>query len=456
MPLSLPSRPILAAALLVLTTAAAPREADHGNAAGQSLHAAPAGGPERQQRPRHDRAAGIEVPVCESAPEGIRLPAGFCAILAVDSIGRARHITVAPNGDVFVALNNARSVRGGILAMRDTTGDGRMDVFERFGGNGGTGILLHGEHLWFATNDAVLRYPLPAGSLRPSGPADTIVMDLPSDRSHAAKSIAIGSDGSLFVNIGSPTNVCQPRGQRGVGAPDPCPELELRAGIWRFDSSRLRQTQSDGVRWATGIRNAVGLAIHPSTGVLYATQHGRDNLHAFFPEMYTAEESAESPSEELQRVDRGDDFGWPYCYHDNAVGRKLLAPEYGGDSQTQGHCAQVEEPVVAFPGHWGPNALVFYTGTQFPERYRGGVFIAFHGSWNRAPQPQAGYNVAFVPFENAAATGRYEVFADGFAGEQVSPNTARYRPTGLAVAPDGSLYIVDGQKGRIWRVVYGA
>ena len=391
---------------------------------------------------------------CEPRPEGITLPAGFCAITAVDSVGRARHITVAPNGDLFVAINNARGSRGGVLAMRDTNGDGRMDVSERFGENGGTGILLDGAHLYFATNDAVLRYPLPAGSLRPSGGPDTIVMDLPSNLSHAAKSIAIGSDGALYVNIGSPSNVCQPRGQRGPGAPDPCPELETRAGIWRFDANRLRQRQSDGERWATGVRNAVGLAIQPSTGALYATQHGRDNLHQFFPEMYTQTEGAESPSKELQRVDRGDDFGWPYCYHDNAVGRKLLAPEYGGDSQSQGRCAQAEEPAAYFPGHWAPNALAFYTGTQFPERYRGGAFIAFHGSWNRAPEPQAGYKVVFVPFANDAVAGRWEVFADGFAGEQVAPNSARYRPTGLAVAPDGSLYIVDGQKGRIWKVRY--
>jgi glucose/arabinose dehydrogenase len=393
-------------------------------------------------------------PTCEAAPDGIALPEGFCAVTSVDTLGRARHIAVAPNGDLFVAIQNTRAQRGGIVAMRDTDGDGRVDVTERFGEDGGTGLLLRGDHLYFATNDAVLRYPLPAGSLRPAGGADTIVMGLPSDRSHAAKSIAIGGDGALFVNIGSPTNVCQPRGQTGPGAPDPCPELELRAGIWRFDANRLRQTQADGERWATGVRNAVAMTMQPSTGALYAMQHGRDNLHAFFPEMYTEEESAESPSEEMLRVDRGDDFGWPYCYHDNAVGRKLLAPEYGGDSRSEGRCAQAEEPVVAFPGHWAPNALVFYTGTRFPPRYRGGAFIAFHGSWNRAPRPQAGYNVAFAPFAGANPTGGYEVFADGFAGENVAPNSARYRPTGLAVAPDGSLYIVDGQRGRIWKVMY--
>ena len=388
---------------------------------------------------------------CERAPDGITLPTGFCAITVAESLGRARHIAVAPNGDLFVAMNNARNVRGGVAALRDTDGDGRVDVIERFGSNGGTGIALHGEWLYFATNDAVLRYRLQPNGLRPIGEPDTMVMQLPADRGHPAKSIAIGRDGALYVNIGSPSNMCSVRDQP---QPDPCPELEQRAGIWRFDANRLRQTQADGRRHATGIRNAVGLTINPSTGTLFAVQHGRDNLHQFFPQLYTEEESAQSPSEELQAVHGGDDFGWPYCYHDNAQGKKLLTPEYGGDKRTEGRCAQVEEPVAYFPGHWAPNSLVFYTGTQFPQRYRGGVFVAFHGSWNRAPQPQAGYNVAFVPMQGDQATGPYEVFADGFAGANVSPNGARYRPTAVGIARDGGLYIVDGQIGRIWKVMH--
>ena len=388
---------------------------------------------------------------CETSPEGITLPQGFCAITVAESLGRARHIAVAPNGDLFVAMNNARGARGGVVALRDTDRDGRADLTERFGINGGTGILLHGTWLYFATNDAVLRYPMRPGSLTPSGEPDTVVMGLPSDRGHPAKSIAIGRDGALHVNIGSPSNMCSVREQP---QPDPCPELENRAGIWRFDANRLRQTQADGRRFAAGIRNAVGVTINPATGTLFAVQHGRDNLHQFFPQLYSEQESAESPSEELQAVQEGDDFGWPYCYHENAQGKKLLTPEYGGDKHSEGRCAQVEEPVAYFPGHWAPNSVVFYNATQFPARYRGGAFIAFHGSWNRAPRPQAGYNVVFVPMRGDSATGPFEVFADGFAGENVSPNGARYRPTGVGIATDGGLYIVDGQKGRIWKVMY--
>jgi glucose/arabinose dehydrogenase len=133
-----------------------------------------------------------------------------------------------------------------------------------------------------------------------------------------------------------------------------------------------------------------------------------------------------------------------------------LNPEYGGDGQKVGRCDQYALPLVAFPGHWAPNDLLFYTGTQFPAQYRGGAFIAFHGSWNRAPLPQKGYNVTFVPFSGDKVSGKYEVFADGFAGKMplAQPNDAVARPEGLAVGPDGSLYVTEGQKGRIWRVMY--
>ncbi|HLR31743.1 MAG TPA: hypothetical protein VK074_04600, partial [Fodinibius sp.] len=128
----------------------------------------------------------------------------------------------------------------------------------------------------------------------------------------------------------------------------------------------------------------------------------------------------------------------------------------GGDGQEVGRCAEYLDPVAAFPGHWAPNGLLFYKGEHFPERYRGGAFVAFHGSWNRAPLPQQGYKVSFVPFEDGNTAGDYETFADGFAGVEPIPNrgAAEYRPMGLAMGPDGALFISDSQEGRIWRVVY--
>jgi glucose/arabinose dehydrogenase len=189
---------------------------------------------------------------------------------------------------------------------------------------------------------------------------------------------------------------------------------------------------------------------------LYVVQHGRDQLHSLWPDLFTEEQNAELPAEEFLLVEKGDDFGWPYGYYDPIQGKRVLAPEYGGDGVKVGPCEQFEDPILAFPAHWAPNDLMFYEGTQFPEKYRGGAFIAFHGSWNRAPLPQKGFKVVFVPFEGKLPQGKWDIFADGFAGTQVvrSVRDARYRPMGLAEGPDGSLYIADSKVGRIWRILY--
>ena len=394
---------------------------------------------------------------CDPQNGGITLPDGFCAAVFADDLGHPRHLAVAPNGDVFVALTRSRrdDAPVGVLALRDTNGDGRADTRKHFGDAGGTGIALYRGHLYFGPDDGVIRYPLPEGELEPAGPAEAIVSGLPDTGNHRAKSIAITADGSLFVNIGSPSNACQQAartaGSLGI---DPCPQLEKRAGIWLFDADRKGQGQEDGVRFATGLRNTVALALNPLDGALYGIVHGRDQLGQLWPEIYTLKQNAELPSEKLVRIERGDDFGWPYCYHDPRLDRLVLAPEYGGDGVRAGRCAEKAEPIAAFPAHWAPNALLFYTGAQFPERYRGGAFIAFHGSWNRAPEPQGGYNVVFVPFADGEPVGDYEIFADGFAGGDVSPGGAAHRPAGLAQGPDGSLYVSDDKGGRIWRVVY--
>jgi len=395
----------------------------------------------------------VSSPACDSDNGGLTLPPGFCALVVADQVGSPRHLAVAPNGDLFVALENRRGGPGGVLALRDTTGDGRGDVEAHFGAAGGTGIALASGVLYFATRSTVLRYPMRAGRLTPLGEPQVIARELPSDGNHTAKNLALSADGkTLFVNLGSATNSCQVA-DRTLESPgrDPCPELAYRSGIWRFDAGRPNQTETSGARYATGIRNAVGLALAPD-GQLWATQHGRDQLGQNWPKLYSLEQSAEKPSEELFPVHDGDDFGWPYCYHDIELGHLVLAPEYGGDGRSVGPCAQKKEPAVAFPAHWAPDGLVFYAGSQFPERYRGGAFVTFHGSWNRAPLPQAGYRVVFVPFENGKPRGPYETFAEGFW--HAEQNVTQHRPVGVAQGPDGSLYITDDAAGRIWRVMY--
>jgi glucose/arabinose dehydrogenase len=265
----------------------------------------------------------------------------------------------------------------------------------------------------------------------------------------------IAQDGALYANMGSRTNACQKR-NRTQGSPgiDPCTETETRAGIWRFDANRTGQKFGPEQRYATGIRNAVGLAFG-ADGALYATQHGRDQLAENWPEKFTPAQSQENPAEVLLRVTDSANFGWPYCWFDKGQNKYMLAPEYGGDGKEAGRCANVPMPVAAFPAHWAPNDVAIYTGTQFPQKYRNGAFVAFHGSWNRAPGPQGGYQVVFQALNGAQANGQFEPFAGGFGGANPQPTSAPYRPSGLALGPDGALYVSDDVKGRIWRVTYG-
>ncbi|MBA3405251.1 MAG: PQQ-dependent sugar dehydrogenase, partial [Gemmatimonadaceae bacterium] len=283
--------------------------------------------------------------------------------------------------------------------------------------------------------------------MAPRTQPDTIVYGLPKS-GHAARSIVFDRDGRLLLNIGAPTNSCQTQ-DKVVGAKgrDPCPELGDFAGIWRFDARRLRQRQTDGTRVVHGVRHMVALAVHSASGATYGVQHGRDDLHENFPALYDREAGEQSAMEEFFRLEPGRDYGWPYCYFDARRQQKVLAPEYGGDGTKVGRCASAEAPLFTFPAHWAPNGLMFYAGSMFPPRYRGGAFVAFHGAWYRRP-PHNGFNVVFLPFDGMTAFRTCEIFADGFAGATRHPGRAAHRPVGLAEAPDGALFITDDKGGR--------
>jgi glucose/arabinose dehydrogenase len=189
---------------------------------------------------------------------------------------------------------------------------------------------------------------------------------------------------------------------------------------------------------------------------VYIVMNNRDSLDQLWPGQFTAQENAERPAEPMYRAVQGSNFGWPFCFYDYGKKTFLMNPEYGGDGKSVGRCTEFTPPVAAFPAHWAPVDIMFYDGKQFPAHYQGGAFIAFHGSWNRAPMPMDGYNVTFQPFSGGKPSGKFEVFADGFAGKTplMAPNEAKARADGVAQGPDGSLYIADSQKGRIWRVLY--
>ena len=390
----------------------------------------------------------------------ITLPQGFCATVFSDSSGGPRHVVVAANGDVFTQLITTKKGSpsgrgsGGILALRDTNRDGVADTTAAFGRVGGTGIALFDGYLYADETTRIVRYALPAGALLPTGEPEVIVTNIP-DEGHEARNFAIGADGSLYLNVGSLTNSCQVK-DRGNESPghNPCTELETRAGIWKFDARATGQRFTPQARFATGIRNAMGIAFGADNR-LYATQHGRDQFFQNWGKQFDAKYSAENPAEELQQVNQGDDFGWPYCYWSVQANKRVTAPEYGGDGTKADRCGSAKAPVATYGGHWAPMSLLFYRGSQFPARYRDGAFIAFHGSWNRAPETQEGYRVVFQPLASGASSGTSETFADGFAGANRTPAGATHRPMGLAEGPDGALFITDDKGGRIWRVTYG-
>jgi glucose/arabinose dehydrogenase/cytochrome c553 len=407
---------------------------------------------------------GAQQPAPDPDDGAISLPPGFRALVVADNLvvnrkvgntsERLRGIAVAPNGDIY-----AKTRLGPILALRDTNGDGRADDVKEFGpGDGGTHIAFHDGWLYHSSRTAVYRYKYTPGELVPSSPLQTVVTRLPAEKDHDAKAFAFDDRGRMLVEIGSPYNVySKPDRQFGAKGMDATEFLKTYGGFWRFDPNKLNQTQADGARFSTGHRHALALAWHPVSKSFFMVQMGRDNLNVVDPAHYDALDNAERVSEVMHLVRDGADFGWPYTYWDPFKKAHMTAPEFGGDNNKRADPDPYDKPVVAFPAHWAPIQMTIYTGTQFPQKYRGGAFVAFHGSWNRAPRPQAGYNVAFVPFDDKGMpVGTYETFASGFPGkaEFVNPSEARFRPAGVAVGPDGSLYISETEKGRIWRVIY--
>jgi glucose/arabinose dehydrogenase len=387
----------------------------------------------------------------------ITLPQGFKSVVVTSGLGKARHLTVAANGDVFVKLEKLKDGKG-IIRLHDTNGDGKADEISGFGNYVGTGIVFKNGYLYASNDNDVFRYKIN----EKDGKVDTaseqkIITGLVAKNQHNTKSLTLDNAGNIYVNIGAPSNCCQVQ-DRAKGSPgqDPCPILEKAGGIWQFKADKTNQSYAEGTRYATGLRNVMGLDWNTEVNELYAMQHGRDQLFQNFPELFTQKEGAENPAEELFRLQKGADCGWPYCYYDNDKQQKLLCPEYGGDRTKVDRCADKTKSIVQFPGHLAPNALLFYTGNQFPAKYKNGAFIAFHGSWNRAPEPQAGFFVVFVPFKDGMPSGKWEVFADGFSGFTPGGVTgkAKYRPCGLAQGPDGSLFISDDSNGTIWKVNY--
>jgi len=386
---------------------------------------------------------------------GLKLPEGFGAIKVAELGARARHLVVTPQGDIYVKLARPKDEKGILVLHPDN--EGKAQVTGGFGNYGGTGIYMKNGYLYASSNQEVFRYKLNDKNevINPAQP-EKIITGLKMGRQHETKSLVLDNDGNIYVNIGAYSNSCQEqdRALHSVGMPG-CPILDSAGGIWQFKADKLNQSYAEGVRYATGLRNVVGLDWNQQNNQLFVMQHGRDNLASSWPELYNNKESAELPAECLYALKKGDNAGWPYMYYDQIQHKKIVAPEYGGDKKKEAD-AKFIEPAMAYPGHMAPNGLLFYTGSMFPEKYKNGAFIAFHGSWNRAPEPQKGYFVVFQPFKDGKPSGDWEIFADNFSGspEKAASGRADYRPCGLAQGADGSLYVTDDSKGAVYRILY--
>ncbi len=350
--------------------------------------------------------------MAESEVRGrIRLPEGFVVNTWASGIENARLMRFTETGDLLVSSPRRGTI---YLLGRDQNDDGAADGRRVLldGLSRPHGVALHDGWLYVGETDAVLRVRFDAPSGTVSGKPERIVRGLPAGGNHWTRTVGIGPDAKLYVSVGSSCNVCIEDDKR-------------RAAIVRYDLDGRNETL-----YASGLRNAVGFDWRPGTGDLYATDNGRDFL------------GDDAPPCELDQVVEGGFYGWPF-----ANGNRVPDPDLG-----EGHAAEIAKstpPVHAFGAHTAPLGMTFYTGEQFPERYRGAVFVAQHGSWNRARK--SGYEVVTVFLAPDGST-REEPFMTGFEVDE----RVYGRPVDAAVGPDGGLYVSDDFTGSIYRVVHGA
>ncbi len=396
-------------------------------------------------------------PALAAEPDNLVLPTGFHATVVADNLGPIRHMALRGN-DIYVSTRhgqNAPSV--GIVAIRMGADHKAAETKSIAGIDQGTGIRIYKGYLYAASGTSVSRIRLDE-NLVPTAAPEVIVEGLTATN----HPIAFDGRGSMYVGIdgGGGTNNCpDPNGpkEKPKGLM-PCPLLETRGGVWRFSDSKPNQKLADGTRFATGVRNMSAMDWRNNDS-LYGAWHGRDGTSKGWPELVTPTDDDNIP-DEMFRITRNTDMGWPYTYWDAARKIRLGAPEYNGDGKTAITDGKYAEPVATFsPLRPAVLDLAFYNGSKFPRQYRGGAFLAMHGGSDPVVLPGGhnGYNVMFVPFSGNHA-GTPVAFADGFAGEGPAAKnikTAAYRPVGVATGPDGALYVADSNKGRIWRIAYG-
>jgi glucose/arabinose dehydrogenase len=410
------------------------------------------------------------LPTFAAESDGLILPPGFHASLVTEGLGpMVRHLAFRDMNHLYVSTERQTkdAANAGIIALH-LDASHKADRIEHFSAiDNGTGIAFDRRALYAASASGIYRFTFSGDELVPSSPPETIIRGVPS-----RTPLVFDGKGGLFLAVNSGSNFCVPANStEGIGpvsrlpkdykpvGPKPCPSLAMRGGVWRFDANRADQEfLTDGEHFATGIRDINALAWSRAGNAIYGVMYGRDGTNKFWPQLVSTADDA-NVSDEMFRISKGTDMGWPYTYYDTARHVRLAAPEYGGDGRTPVTEGRYATPAVAFPAHVAPQDIVFYNGGQFPAAYRGGAFIAFHGAGGDLPQGHDnGYDVVFVPFDRRGKVGVPQVFCDGFAGPANTDRNgsrATYRPMGLAVGPDGALYVAESQKGRIWRISYG-
>ena len=347
------------------------------------------------------------LPSAAAELSAITLPSGFRIAVYAGDVPGARQMAVGPAGVVFVGSRS----EGKVYALVDRDGDNRVDqvLVVASGLNSPSGIAFRDGALYVGAVNRILRFRDVARDLARPPKAEVASDAYPSDAHHGWKFIAFGPDGKLYVPVGAPCNVCAPPGP-------------LHATITRLDLAGGRPEVV-----ARGVRNSVGFDFDPATGDLWFTDNGRDWL------------GDDQPPDELNHLTKvGEHFGFPFCH-----GHGIRDPEHNAGRS----CGEFTAPARALGPHVAAIGMRFYTGRMFPEKYRGGIFIAEHGSWNRSTP--IGYRVSFVKIENGRATS-YESFASGW----LTGSTASGRPADVLVMPDGALLVSDDKAGRIYRITY--
>ena len=345
-----------------------------------------------------------------ATPRQLNVPPGFSASVFASGLPGARFMALGSDGTVYVTGISS----GRVLALPDRDRDGIADSVDTWaqGLSAPHGITIHDNHLYVGEQNQIVRFTMGSAGQRTSE-AQVVVPGLPAGGGHRTRTVGFGPNGKMYVAVGSSCNVCEETDDR-------------RAAVSVYDADG-----SAGRIFSRGLRNAVGFVWRPGTTEIWASNNGRDNL------------GDDIPPEAIYQLRDGAHFGWPYCNAPNVPDPQFGRPEF---------CKTIDTPAAMFQAHSAPLGLRFYDGNSFPNTYRGDLFVALHGSWNRSSP--VGYKIIRIPFNGGSTPGTPEDFATGWLPADNTRANVWARPVDLLVTPDGALLVSDDDGGTIYRIAY--